>query len=213
MDLEYIKNHIIEYEGYDTWEEFINNQELGECQYICSDLNKFGLRRVFGEIELDDGYIDSNGNPQILATHHWLLDGDRILDFSKGTLKDYINWDDLYAIEVDGDEWRYNTITIKENINNNMFDDWKTELAAIVESVLKPEVEVVEEGSHGDTAAVKDMLKKGVKMGLVRVETKGKGYMVKSLIDDSQLLIHRGESGLHELRRYLQKLQKSAVAA
>ncbi len=94
-----------------------------------------------------------------------------------------------------------------------MIDNWKTELAEIVESVLKPEVEVVEEGSHGDTKAVKDMLKKGVKMGLVRVETKGKGYMVKSLVDDSQLLIHRGESGLHELRRYLQKLQKSAVAA
>ena len=91
-----------------------------------------------------------------------------------------------------------------------MFNNWKEELAEIVESVIAP-TETIEEGSHGDTAAVKDLLKKGEKMGLVRSELKGKGYMVKSLVDDSQLLIHRGETSFHELRRYLQKLQKLKV--
>jgi len=31
-----------------------------------------------------------------------------IYDFSKGTLFDYINWDDVNDVSTDADEWRYN---------------------------------------------------------------------------------------------------------
>ena len=52
--------------------------------------------------------IDEYGDEQTLMTHHWIIINGRIYDFSKGTLRDYINWDDVYDVNVDGDEWRYN---------------------------------------------------------------------------------------------------------
>jgi hypothetical protein len=68
--------------------------------------------------------------------------------------------------------------------------------------------EIIMEGSHGDTAAVKNLIKKGERMGLIRSEPTDKGWMIKSLVNNMQIAIHRGETGLHELRRFLQKLQK-----
>jgi len=111
LDLENIKQQVAEYNGSDTWEEFIDNQEIGECQFIASVLKDFGFDSVFGEIEIDDEYIDEDGDPQNLVTHHWSQIGDVIYDFSKGTLKDHIEWGDLYGVEVDGEEWRYNPIS------------------------------------------------------------------------------------------------------
>lgn len=70
---------------------------------------------------------------------------------------------------------------------------------------------VVEEGSHGDTKAILKLLKSATKRGLVSVEDTKKGYMVKSLVDDSQYLTHRGEKGYHDLRRYLQKLERATA--
>jgi hypothetical protein len=43
-------------------------------------------------------------------THHWITINDKIYDFSKGTLRDYITWDDVYDVNVEGDKWRYNLI-------------------------------------------------------------------------------------------------------
>ncbi len=40
-------------------------------------------------------------------THHWITINGKIFDFSKGTLRDYIT-DDVYVVNVDGEEWRYN---------------------------------------------------------------------------------------------------------
>lgn len=87
--------------------------------------------------------------------------------------------------------------------------NFKNDIANLYDQILE-EHSMVEEG-HGDTLAVRKMLKIATKRGLVRVEETKKGYMIKSLVDDSQYLTHRGEKGLHDLRRYLQKLEKVAA--
>jgi len=66
-------------------------------------------------------------------------------------------------------------------------------------------------GSHGDKKAIMNMLKDAMKRGLVDLDEKKSGYMVKSLVDGSQLLIHKGEGSLHPLRRYLLGLSKIAA--
>jgi hypothetical protein len=62
--------------------------------------------------------------------------------------------------------------------------------------------------SHGDKKATENLLRDAIKRGLVQAEQKKSGFMVKSLVDDSQYLIHGGERDYHHLRRYIQKLEK-----
>lgn len=63
-----------------------------------------------------------------------------------------------------------------------------------------------ESRQHGNKKALINLIKTAIKKGLVRVEDTRKGYMVKSLVDNSQYLTHKGEKGFHDLRRYLQRL-------
>jgi len=93
-----------------AWEKFVDNQENGDCQGIVSGIiyNFKNVKKVFGEIEVDEPYVDEYGDEQTLMTHHWITINGKIYDFSKGTLSDYINWDDMYDVNTDGDEWRYN---------------------------------------------------------------------------------------------------------
>ncbi len=93
-----------------AWKNFVDNQENGDCQGIVSGIiyNFKNVKKVFGEIEVDEPYIDEYGDEQTLMTHHWITINGKIYDFSKGTLSDYINWDDIYDVNTDGDEWRYN---------------------------------------------------------------------------------------------------------
>jgi len=93
-----------------AWENFVDNQENGDCQGIVSNIitDFKSVKKVFGEIEVDEPYTDEYGDEQTLMTHHWVTINDKIYDFSKGTLSDYINWDDVYDVNVDDDEWRYN---------------------------------------------------------------------------------------------------------
>ena len=92
-----------------AWKTFVDNQENGDCQGIVSTIiYEFKtVKKVFGEIEVDEPYIDEYGDEQTLMTHHWITINDKIYDFSKGTLRDYITWDDVYDVNVEGDEWRY----------------------------------------------------------------------------------------------------------
>lgn len=92
-----------------AWEDFVDNQENGDCQGIVSGIimNFPQVKKVFGEIEVDEPYIDEDDVEQTLMTHHWVTINGEIYDFSKGTLKDYIDWDDVYDVIVEGDEWRY----------------------------------------------------------------------------------------------------------
>jgi hypothetical protein len=93
-----------------AWKNFVDNQENGDCQGIVYGIiyNFKNVKKVFGEIEVDEPYIDEYGDEQTLMTHHWITINGKIYDFSKGTLSDYINWDDVYDVNTDGDEWRYN---------------------------------------------------------------------------------------------------------
>ena len=93
-----------------AWKNFVDNQENGDCQGIVSGIiyNFKNVKKVFGEIEVDEPYIDEYGDEQTLMTHHWITINGKIYDFSKGTLSDYINWDDMYDVNTDGDEWGYN---------------------------------------------------------------------------------------------------------
>ena len=72
------------------------------------------------------------------------------------------------------------------------------------------EEEVVEEksSSHAEFKEVMKILKVAMKKNLVDLITTKSGYMVKSLIDDSQFLIHKGGKGYHPLRRYLNNLSR-----
>ena len=84
------------------WKEFVDRQELGDCQVIAHsvahDLPQF--KHVFGEIEVEP-YRDEDGEEQYRATHHWVtLDG-KIYDFAKGTLRGRLEVEvDIYDPEV-----------------------------------------------------------------------------------------------------------------
>lgn len=92
----------------DAWVEFVDNQEIGDCQDIVAMIiRKFPIcKKVFGEIEIDEPYIDEDGEEQYLMTHHWITINGVIYEFSKGTLQNYIEFDDLYSVECE-DENRY----------------------------------------------------------------------------------------------------------
>jgi hypothetical protein len=121
---ENIKKYLLEYYDYDTWGDFVQKQEVGDCQVLCSNLNtKFPVKSVFGEIEIDHEYIDDNGDVQNLVTHHWLLCNNIIIDVSKGTLKNNIEWEDINSVFVSNEESkRYRPIRVK----NDIFDGSKS---------------------------------------------------------------------------------------
>ena len=94
-----------------AWKEFVDNQEIGDCQGIVSFvIHDFpNVEKVFGEIEVDEPYIDEYGDEQTSMTHHWVEINGEPFDFSKGTLKNYIDWDNMYDPKID-EEYRYNEL-------------------------------------------------------------------------------------------------------
>jgi len=111
--IDIIKNKLIEYYDSGTWEHFIDNQEMGECQSICNTIinnvkiDNVNIEKHFGEIEIDDDvYFVDNDEYVDKLTHHWITIDNEIYEFSKGTLKDYIKYDDIYDVE-NVDDWRY----------------------------------------------------------------------------------------------------------
>lgn len=89
---------------------------------------------------------------------------------------------------------------------------WQNDIAELyMEMVTPEEVEVVVEKStsHAEFKNVMKLLKIAMKKGLVDLTETKSGYMVKSLVDDSQLLIHKGGRDFHPLRRYLNKLERA----
>jgi hypothetical protein len=107
--VEKIKEYLYTTEGYDSWEDFVDNQSIGECQYIVSTIIKNfpEVKKFFGEIEVEEPYIDENGEEQNLMTHHWVKINGEPFDFSKGTLKNYISFENIYDPEVE-DYYIYN---------------------------------------------------------------------------------------------------------
>lgn len=105
--IEKIKTFLFTEEG----EDFVDHQEMGGCQGIVSSITLSfpEVKKVFGEIEVDEPYIDEEGEEQNLMTHHWVEINGIPFDFSKGTLKDYIQFEDIYTPGVENPE-RYKEI-------------------------------------------------------------------------------------------------------
>jgi hypothetical protein len=117
-----IKNFLIEEYDYNNWKEFIDNQKIGDCQSIVfSIIYNFPIcKKYFGEIKVDypsiydeeiydediDDYVQIE-KENYLFTHHWIEINNIILDFSKGTLKNNIDWNNIYDIIPNEDSWRY----------------------------------------------------------------------------------------------------------
>lgn len=103
-----IKNYLLKEFDYETWKDFVDNQNLGDCQNIVYFITQEfpQVEKVLCEIEIDNSYINENGDEQIYMTHHCVrIDGD-LYEFSAGTLQNYINFDDLYEVKVI-DDYRY----------------------------------------------------------------------------------------------------------
>ena len=101
-----IKDYLTNSEGYESFEEFIDHQIMGDCQGIVQEICRIfpSAKKVFGEIEIDDSYYDEYGDEQNLVTHHWIEVDGTPYDFSKGTLKSYIQFDSIYEPEISPNE-------------------------------------------------------------------------------------------------------------
>jgi len=114
--VDFLKSEIIRYEGYDTWEKFIDNQELAQCIPIAHYLEDIGkeynlpIKCHFGEINIDEKFYNNNEDEYIdKLSHHWVTINNEIFEFSKGTLKDYIQFSNLYDVDPEYNN-RYNQI-------------------------------------------------------------------------------------------------------
>jgi len=105
----------------DGWIKFVDKQKNGDCQSIVSSIMHYArqndlpsIKAHFGEIEVEEpssGYrdgkeIDENNK---LFTHHWVTIDGEIYEFSKGTLKDNIDFSELYSVEPEDTE-RYHEL-------------------------------------------------------------------------------------------------------
>ena len=114
--IEAIKAFLIKEYDCISWQEFIDNQVMGDCQSIVADIVRefTSAKKKFGNIEVDIPAVYNEDDEVVenyYFTHHWVEIDDHIFDFSKGTLKDSIEWADLYGVEQDGDKWRYRFIS------------------------------------------------------------------------------------------------------
>lgn len=98
--IEKIKKYLVNSENARNWKEFVDKQEIGDCQWIVNSIirNFSKAKKVVGEMETDEPYIDENGEYQSKIIHHWIRIGRNEYDFAKGTLKNYIDFDDLYDV-------------------------------------------------------------------------------------------------------------------
>jgi len=102
--LERVKYSLYEYEGYSSWNEFIDHQRLGDCQGIVSSIiSEFPqFKKHFGHIKTDEPFYSSEDEEVIdVMTHHWVSLNGIPYEFSKGTLKHYIKFNNLYDINIE----------------------------------------------------------------------------------------------------------------
>lgn len=115
-NIQLIIDLLLDEEGYDKWSDFLEDQSLGDCQGIIASVahiiktNKLkGFKSVFGEIEIIDMAHDESDLGKIM-THHWIMYKNQILDFSKGTLQEFIDSTDFTSIYGDEDALDFKAI-------------------------------------------------------------------------------------------------------
>ena len=100
-----------------AWEDYIDEQNFGDSQEICNfsligDIE--GVEIVSGEIEVDyptyeekteydedsDDFVEIEAENYFIE-HTWIKINGEIFEFSKGTLVDYIDWDDMYDVNAE----------------------------------------------------------------------------------------------------------------
>jgi len=86
-----------------AWEEMLDETCMGDCQNIAkwikdiADKNGIkGIEHVFGEIKILEGIYENK-----IMTHHWNTIDGKIYEYSKGTLKNYVDFDNLYSIDAE----------------------------------------------------------------------------------------------------------------
>jgi hypothetical protein len=86
------------------------------------------------------------------------------------------------------------------------------DLYQLMTETFNDDSEVIGEAhsGHGDERKIKDAIKEAIKKRLIKPFPKDtkKGWMLQSLVDNSQHLTHKGEPGYHDLRRYLEGLER-----
>ena len=145
MDIECVINKIklslIE-ENEEMWDHIIDNQEMGDCQSIVSGIKRMninGVKTHFGEIEILNPIEEEYSNK--IMTHHWVTYNGEVLEFSKGTLKEFVDFSDIYDPIEEG-SLEYNEMGMKYEMNNiktyeGFMDLFKSDLQKRREELFK----------------------------------------------------------------------------
>lgn len=99
-----IKNYLVQYFNANSWEEFVDSQIEGDCQEITKV-----IEAEFPFVKRMSGQMDICGEESEYCMHHYWVEFDNnIFDFAKGTLYDYVDWDNEYFYNpyVLGDDWK-----------------------------------------------------------------------------------------------------------
>lgn len=103
--IEFLKSELVNYNDCENWKQFIDEQKLGDCQTIVNFIEDISIQyklpviKRFGEIEIDEAFYNIEHNEEINKfAHHWITINGVIFEFSKGTLKNYIEFVNLYDI-------------------------------------------------------------------------------------------------------------------
>lgn len=103
-----LKSRIMKHNDVESWDDFINDQQMGDCQGISTTVSSlFGYPHVVGYFHFPSKvtvYDREEGRSYETnkIIHHWnLLPDGRFVDFSKGTLREVneeleSNGDSLY---------------------------------------------------------------------------------------------------------------------
>ena len=101
--------------------------------------------------------------------------------------------------------------------------DFKKDIAKLYENIISEDIveesvprfalndytQLIDEGSHGETKAVTELIKQGLKEGLIKdAKVTNSGWILYSAVDGSKFTSHRGENNFHYMRRYLDGLRK-----
>src|SRR3990172_7909785 len=94
--IDFIEKSLAKEFDEDSFADFVDHQKLRDCQEITEfimTLKISNIKHVIGEIKVDNPYYDSESNKySYKMVHHWILFNNIVLDFSKGTLKDFIDF-------------------------------------------------------------------------------------------------------------------------